>query len=119
MESLQKSKFLTTDINAADVVFVNDYCYMLWGIAQQHAGMHFSHKSGYKADRQIIMHLLKLWDGITQLERFKVDNGSSFVFWLPHTNTFYDHLLWTGDMNLVLNQHVHYNAICSSIPDIK
>lgn len=67
------------------------------GLAQQHGRYHFLYVNGYQVDTQIIDHLLTLWQTISEFPRFKIDDGQSFVFWLPHSNTFYDHLLWTGE----------------------
>lgn len=67
------------------------------GLAQQHAGYHFLRVNGYKADREVIKYLLKLWEAVRELPRFKQDHGRSFVFWLPHTNTFYDWVTWGMD----------------------
>eukprot|EP00884_Botryococcus_braunii_P009836 jgi/Botrbrau1/18854/Bobra.177_2s0016.1 len=107
MEGLRKSGHHTNDINKSDVVFVNDYCYMLWGIAQQHARIHYLSTNGYQADNKIINYLLTLWSAIQELPRYKKDAGRSFVFWLPHSNTFYDHLLWSGRM---VEKYIHYNC---------
>eukprot|EP00884_Botryococcus_braunii_P021300 jgi/Botrbrau1/7854/Bobra.9_2s0030.1 len=40
-KSLLRSNIRTFDIDAADAVFVYDYCYMIWGLAESHATKHW------------------------------------------------------------------------------
>lgn len=40
-EALKNSKRLVKDANKADIIFVYDYCYLMWALSEDHARYHW------------------------------------------------------------------------------
>jgi hypothetical protein len=56
--TLRNSKHTVETIEEADVVYVYDYCYMMWMLADHHAREHWWLRDNYTPSRKTGRHLL-------------------------------------------------------------
>ncbi len=56
--SLRNSKHAVSTIDEADVVYVYDYCYVMWILSDHHAREHWWLRDNYTPDRKTGSHLL-------------------------------------------------------------
>lgn len=56
--ALRNSKHAVTTIDEADVVYVYDYCYLMWILSDHHAREHWWLRDNYTPDRKTGSHLL-------------------------------------------------------------
>ena len=75
-EALRASGLAAPDLESADVVWVDDYCYLSWWLGAAHS------KEGM--DPNPGDHLVRLYEEMVQLPRWLRNNGSDFVFFQPH-----------------------------------
>ncbi|CAK0785134.1 hypothetical protein CVIRNUC_008340 [Coccomyxa viridis] len=78
-QAISGSQYVTTDIDAADIVYVYDYCYYTWWLAFVHSNGRVQREDATPGD-----HLLKGYQAIVQMPRWKRSEGADFVFYDPH-----------------------------------
>jgi hypothetical protein len=59
--ALRNSKHTVATIDEADVVYVYDYCYMMWILSDHHAREHWWLRSNYTPERKTGSHLLSVY----------------------------------------------------------
>lgn len=59
--ALRNSKHSVATIDEADVVYVYDYCYMMWILSDHHAREHWWLRDNYSPPRKTGSHLLSIY----------------------------------------------------------
>lgn len=59
--ALRNSKHTVATIDEADVVYVYDYCYMMWILSDHHAREHWWLRDNYTPERKTGSHLLSVY----------------------------------------------------------
>ncbi|CAL8469167.1 g8708 [Coccomyxa elongata] len=94
--ALRNSKHTVTTIDEADVVYVYDYCYLMWILSDHHAREHWWLRDNYTPDRKTGSHLLAAYRAIMELPRWQRSGGRDFVFYHSHSGFEWDDLETTN-----------------------
>ncbi|BDA47957.1 probable xyloglucan galactosyltransferase GT14 at C-terminar half [Coccomyxa sp. Obi] len=78
-QAIRGSQYVTTDLDAADIVYVYDYCYYTWWLSFVHSNGRVQRDDPTPGD-----HLLKSYQALIQTPRWQRHDGADFVFYDPH-----------------------------------
>eukprot|EP00884_Botryococcus_braunii_P010828 jgi/Botrbrau1/19747/Bobra.0902s0001.1 len=87
-EALKNSKRLVKDANQADIIFVYDYCYLMWALSEDHAKYHWwTRRNLAYAGKQENpgKPLMAAYQLMMEMLPWQRTNGSQYVFFQPHS----------------------------------
>ncbi|CAL8469510.1 g9051 [Coccomyxa elongata] len=93
--TLRNSVNSVRTIAEADVVYVYDYCYVMWALGDHHARDHWWLRDNYNPDRKAGHYLLSSYRAIMGLPRWRRTGGRDFVFYHSHPGFEWDDLAMT------------------------
>ncbi|EIE21518.1 hypothetical protein COCSUDRAFT_66927 [Coccomyxa subellipsoidea C-169] len=93
--TLRNSVNSVRTIAEADVVYVYDYCYIMWALGDHHARDHWWLRENYNPTRSAGHYLLSSYRAIMGLPRWRRTGGRDFVFYHSHPGFEWDDLAVT------------------------